>query len=281
MTQYKFLEKPTEQITLVYLFATLLSVLSIYILADGVFKERDDRKGVAFRQVNAMADLAADDIARSLNGVRDSLRLFSRLPEFRASRSLGLLAPWVQGFVFRTNDALGLFEQSVEETRLVGRKFRDELSSFVDSLLAGMRLLLELPFSMTRSSQDVATPEEPPPTVAPLELANDAAPGLWLLQLARITLYPGLESLQAAASQVDSLFAFGNLAPSNLKAVENLLRAGQSDRDLIRSVSVKQMDGTELVGITEIGEPMGILSGWVRQAGRVARPFYAGPVWYD
>ncbi len=288
MLQTKLLEKTQDQVSFVYLISIALSVLVIYIVSDGLFRDREARKNQVFRQVGTVADLAVDDVARSLAGVRDSLRLLARLPAFRQAAQAGSVLPRLRSIRGRAEAAIDGVVQAEIAFERAQKRLQEDLQLYLETARAsGRRVLYALHlWNEPVEPLSPALPEDPDMessagTSAPAYQGDDA----YHTPVTAELLLPAVENLIIAlvpsVTLIDRLFPVGLPTLADPLTAENILRASISDRDLIRSVSVKQLDGQEIIGVTEIAGSFQMLANWVKSATRAARSFYSGPVWFE
>ena len=264
----------------VYVITGIILFLILYLTGETIVEERSRHRAMAERKLQSMVDLAADDIARSLGGVRDSLRLLSRMPQLRVTRPGGAIQPWVEQRRESTRTALERLHGWLLQAEATSNRSREQL---VDMVEWGSAAIRRVGFTL-----GVMSP--PPPEVAlelPPALPNDRSP-------APPAFFPGsalvysqaligaiLDLASAHAAFLDLVYDFGPPVPGNLIDAEGLLNVSLNDRDLIRSIAIQDLEGKHLVEATEICQPVGFLTGWIRRVRNPNRPFFSGPVWFN
>lgn len=283
--------KPSEQAPLpfvdparitrpVYIITGIIIFLILYLAGETIVDERSRHRAGAEQKLRAVADLAADDIARSLGGVRDSLRLLSRLPQLRSTRPGGSLQPLV-GKRFQVLDhSMARIHDVFQQTETGWNRSREDLTDAIDWCSAAVR---RVGFAFGVVSATPTGPDlELPPALAPTMTARHPAylPKLMVEEL-QILFAAIFAQTSAGAGFIDLAFGLGAPVPGNLTDAEGVLRVSLNDRDLIRSVAIQDLKGKRLVEATEIGQPVGFLTSWLRKVHNPNRPFFSGPVWFD
>ncbi|HNV68883.1 MAG TPA: hypothetical protein PKO06_04235, partial [Candidatus Ozemobacteraceae bacterium] len=240
-----------------------------------------------FRQVGTVVDLATDDVARSLAGVRDSMRLLARMPAFRQATQAGQATPALRMMQSQAGLLLVPCVQTEEALRMTRRQFHEDLVLSVETLAAeGRRLFYSVGLWPAVEAEPVMSlGDGAGDSVSSLAMntggtdvrGNESS----LVEQLIPVIEAAFNALVPVTSLVDRVFPVGLPTLADPRAAENILRASLSDRDLIRSVAVKQLDGQEIISVTEIASSFQMLSNWVKTATRAARSFYAGPVWFE
>ncbi|HEY9072378.1 MAG TPA: cache domain-containing protein [Candidatus Ozemobacteraceae bacterium] len=277
----------TGAVTLVQGIVGLVAVLVVWLAWDFLREDGNARDEAARRQVAVTADLAVTEIRTALTGAADALQLLSRLPELRGMHRFGPAAELAE----RANSALLTTISDLAYTSTAARVTPaepDGLREFVAAWKsaapvfeyhlaalrrrfydAGLLALLEL----------LPIPETLEPPALPPGRSDSGLP-TWVDVAAFFTscLEP---SLITTGRFLDLAFGWGGIILPDPQESGRLLAATLNDRDLIRSVSIRSLDGKELTGVSEIGGVAAFGGGWWRRGLRGNRPFYAGPALFD
>lgn len=255
----------------------LVALLVVWLAWDFIREDAMHRGEAARRQVAVTADLAVSDVRSALSGAADSLQMLSRLPELRNMRRHGPAAELtgnMNSTLLNFVSSLAFFQPSISVNAFtlwntfaqswdfhlasVRRRFYDlGLLSFFEAL----------PVPGNIEWQFVPSgPVSRKPSWADL-MAFFAE---------RLE-----QPLIATGRLLDSSFGWGTMIPADPLESGRLLAATLNDRDLIRSVAVRGLDGRELAAVSEIGGMSMPSGGWWRRGLRQNRPFYTGPAVFD
>lgn len=271
-------------------------VLLIYVSIDLVQSHRAATERDAGRRLESMNNLTTMAIAHSLDGVREALRLLSRLPVLREHRYAGMLIHPVNVLVTTAQEIAETLEEAgmfLHHAFLVRQQKLERL--FFLTQAAVRRLAVDLVrFEFPGDASDMADiPGLLPDSTGTRRGFHATAPRIPLLPSASLLfgravkdgfqacVLPVLAELRRVATFLDSALLLGNLELSDPSGARNLLSAGLSDRDLIRSFSVKSLAGVELAAATEITESRVWLGTRPRSSTFGHRPFYSGPVVFN
>ncbi|HOY66545.1 MAG TPA: cache domain-containing protein [Candidatus Ozemobacteraceae bacterium] len=265
----------------------LVAVLIVWLAWDFLQEDGAARDEAARRQVAVTADLAVSEIRTALTGAADALQLLSRLPELRgmhrfgpaselAERANSALLTTISDLAYSTNAAR---PAPAEPDRL--REFvslwKAAAPVFEYHLAAVRRVAYEVGLLGVLETLPIPETFEPPavPTgrnaVGTPSWADVAAFFTACLEPALIT----------TGRFLDLALGWGGIILPDPQESGRLLAATLNDRDLIRSVSIRGLDGKELTGVSEIGGITAFGGGWWRRGLRGNRPFYAGPALFD
>ncbi len=276
---------------IVQIVTGLLALAIIWLGVRFARQERQGRAAAAGAKLGALAAVATDDIARALFGARDALRLLSRLPVLRESRCAGFLGERVDGARRLAAELTGVIEHGLGLLRERAEMFQQDLVIWLDLSTALVRLWFHEQGTLDLADPWVSAGESwmasflgvrgslYAPAVDPRvrTLRADAELARELGDLAR-----GWAALLVGpASLLDTAFALGPAALADPLEAERLLAVSLNDRDLIRSVTVRDLSGRGLVSATEIGEEIDLFTGWLGRAARANRSVYVGPVTFD
>jgi len=279
----------------------LTGLFAVTIVLGGYYYVREDRTANVAEvgsQLNAMAGIAADDVARALFGARDSIRLLSRMSAMRDCTRAGWVSPFLSVFRSQTDEIAGALESYLEDGRRQVGSFRSDLALGLDLFMAGIRRFfydqgfLEACnpwlskveaaaawFVGIRGS--LAPPSEDGSNFDSASNLNWARSGPGLAAAIRDSLEFPFRVAEPVFSLIDKIFSRGPTTVSDPREVERLLAVSLSDRDLIRTVTVRSLAGKKIVSATEIGDEFDFLTGWIGRVARAGRSFYCGPVFFD
>ncbi len=288
-------EKPFDIALLIQVIGYVSALLILYVTYDSIVRDREDSTKTASRELSAITDLAVDDISRGLGGVRDTLRLLSHMPSFRQTTQAGVLSPLVREVLSRLEEAADSVGGRFDAIDLQTMSSFQDLTMFQEIFMAaGRRILFSIGFfgiaqDFWRGISGGAQAEEEPevlPGMVP-EITSLAAPtkvpvflGRWFREFRESWSIP-TETMIRTAVFLDSAFLLGTSVVSDVVEARRVLIASLNDRDLIRSLSVKTLEGKTIAEATEIGEPLQFLSNWMVNSAREGRPFLCGPVTFD
>jgi|GEM_PF-1815550 len=281
--------------SIIYAITIIIAVLIIYLSIESVLTEREEGKDAFSKQLSAMADLATDSIARSLGGVRDTLRLISHMPPLREHSTEGIWQPLAIEGKTKTIHFLEEMRWKAEQFDQLSEVMVKHLNFAWDLSMAFVRRIhyslctfgiierLLGSFSESANLNNVSSPGETSPgffdrwflELKPLRISKTP----WQFLFDTVTAL--CDFVRKSSTFVDLAITSGKPTIADLDEARRLLTASLNDKDLIRSVTIKNLDGQDLVGATEIGEPIGFLSGWIGQTAKAARAFYPGPVKFD
>lgn len=267
----------TQHLALFQGIIGLVAILIVWLAWDFVREDGRNRDEAARHQVAVTANLAVSDIRLALSGAVDSLQLLSRLPELRNMHRHGPAAE-VSGTI---NSALLNFVSTLaffQPSTLVNIvTIWNEFAQSWDFHTASLRRFF-YDFGLLSFFEVLPLPDSMEWPFVPPEPASHS-PG-W----ADVTAFCAecLEQpLIVTGWFLDSAFGWGAMVPADPLESGRLLAATLNDRDLIRSITVRGLDGKELAAVSEIGA-MSMPSGnWWRRGLRLNRPFYAGPAMFD
>lgn len=269
----------------VYIITGIIVFLILYLAGETIIDERSQHRAIAEQKLQAVVDLAADDIARSLGSARDSLRLLSRMPQLRETRPGGNIQPWLGQQRLAFDSSFQKVLNSVLVAEAGWNRSREQLLDGIDWCSAAIRRV-GFTFGLVSATPSETTPSEIAlelPPALPNGVSN--APPVFLPKLAceQFQVMTGslFDIALLNAGFLDLSFDLGTPVPGNLIDAEGLLRVSLNDRDLIRSVAIQDLKGKRLAEATEIGQPVGFLTSWLRKVRNPNRPFFSGPVWFD
>ncbi|HOT29748.1 MAG TPA: cache domain-containing protein [Candidatus Ozemobacteraceae bacterium] len=262
----------------------VVALLIVWLAWDFIRQDGVKRDEAARRQVALTADLAARDIRTALSGAADSLQLLSRLPELRNTRRHGPAAE----LAGNANSALLTL---VSDLAAAQTSTSDDLplSSTIISFWNFMAPMVEYRLAaVRRRAYDVGL--LPLLEILPIPENLELPP---MRPLPAVSRRPGWADLAAVYAEwlerpliatglfLDSAFGWGGMVPADPQESGRLLAATLSDRDLIRSVALRSLDGKEVAEVSEIGGPTMPFGGWWRRGLRQNRPFFPGPAVFD
>ncbi|RCK78680.1 MAG: hypothetical protein OZSIB_1207 [Candidatus Ozemobacter sibiricus] len=279
-------------VVVVQIVTGLLALAIVWLSLDFARQDREARAAGVRQRLGALATVAADGIARGLFGARDTLRLLSRLPMMRQVRRTGWLSDRLAALETWTAELPERCETGWQTWRELTHALRQDLRLTVDVGLAGLR----------RWFYDLGLLTAAEPWLDDL----DGRLGGWLTGRAgnrglgsssvfdfggstrrgELALGEGLAEamrsllagLAVPARLLDAALVPGPLQPADLTEINRVLAVSLSDRDLIRSLTVRDLRGRRLAGVTEIGDEIDLFTGWMVRAAQANRSFYPGPV---
>ncbi len=282
-------------VVVVQVITGLLALVIVWMSIGFAQQDRESRAAGVRLRLGAIATMATDGIARGLFGARDALRLLSRMPMMRETRRTGWLSDHLA--------ALDTWAASLPDRLEAGLR---ALRGPAATLQQDLRLGLEMGAAGTRrwfydlGVLDAADPwigelegrlagwlsggaggrgrlyapaVDPRGAVVRADAGLAAALGEWARQ--------PLAGLAGPARLLDVALAQGPARPADLEEIGRVLAVSLSDRDLIRSLTVRDLQGRRLAGATEIGDEIDLFTGWMARAARANRSFHAGPVLFD
>lgn len=279
-------------VVVVQIVTGLLALAIVWLSLDFARQEREARAAGVRQRLGALATVAADGIARGLFGARDTLRLLSRLPMMRQVRRTGWLSDRLVALETWTAELPDRCETGWQTWRELTHALRQDLRLAVDVGLAGLR----------RWFYDLGLLMAAEPWLDDL----DGRLGGWLtgragnrglgpfsildfrgsIQRGELALVEGLAEvmrsllagLAVPVRLLDAALIAGPRQPADLAEINRVLAVSLSDRDLIRSLTVRDLQGRRLTGVTEIGDEIDLFTGWMVRAAQANRSFYPGPV---
>lgn len=264
----------------------IVALLIVWLAWDYIREDGSKRDEAARRQVALTADLAARDIRTALSGAADSLQLLARLPELRNMRRHGPAAE----LAGNTHSALLTFvsdlafysemyhSSAIPEPLATLWSFWNTVAPSWEYHLAAMRRWFYdrglFPYIEALPIPETLELPKTPPARA---VSRKPTWGDLTVFYAECLEQP----LIGTSLFLDSTFGWGAMIPADPQESGRLLAATLNDRDLIRSVALRGLDGKEVAGVSEIGGPAMPSGGWWRRGLRQNRPFFPGPAVFD
>ncbi|MBF0545805.1 MAG: cache domain-containing protein [Candidatus Riflebacteria bacterium] len=257
---------------IIYLFTGLIIVLICYLSWESITREKDEKLQASGQELSVLVDLAADGIIRSLNSVRDSLHLISKMPTLREYSFSGKFTPALNKVASSCSE---LFETLLDESVIWERTIDEKADEYLYYLEYSEAFVRRALFSLGAAIPD---PSENPMLI---NFSRATPPLNKLCQATQQISSLFFSSLEAPFCLLDTIFKLGFPEPSNLRMAEGLLRVSLSDRNLIKHIGIQTLEGNEIVSVSQISRTPFFLNGWVRKAASASRPFFSGPVWFN
>jgi len=259
----------------------IAALLIVWLAWDFIREDGSKRDETARRQVALTADLAARDIRAALSGAADSLQLLARLPELRNMRRHGPAAEiagnvnsglltFVSNLAFCQPSASAATSSILSSWNTAAPVWEYHLASLRRRLYdVGLLSLFEI-LPIPEALEFPADTPQPPILRSPT-WADVVAFYAECLE----------RPLIVTGRFLDSTFGWGGMIPADPQESGRLLAVTLNDRDLIRSVALRGLDGKEVAGVSEIGGSAMPFGGWWRRGLRQNRPFFPGPAVFD
>ena len=263
----------------------VLGVLAWLVVS--IRSERNRIEEKARQRVDAMVNVAVDDISHSLMGVQQTLRLLSRMPVMRKATFNGVLEPLSQKILLRGRRFLRHTAPILLQVWHGLRGFQNRFDQGVTVALAACRRgLYMLGMQRIGESGDVvhalaADAPIPSGSQATFSQSDLAWQLVSTLEAADNRFTKHFRTLTQSAAFLDRILGFGDPIIADPTEARRLLTASLDDRDLIRSLSIKTLQGEKIVSASEVNDPVGFFFRWRSPVRYGARPFYAGPVAFD
>lgn len=281
----------------VRLITFVVAILIVYVAFDITTKNRREKIAAASFQASMIAELASGNVTRALWGARDFMRMISRTQIFRETRPAGFLQPEISGLLARMNDLLQLmdiafilyenhacdagnaldYQFAVFQAKIRRILWNMDMLSYSEEFFGLIFSGMSDAFAKRRT--DSISPSHDEPEKHGVSRLSVTSP----VNVNAITTLNKLflrfqDILTYLAHALDSFLWLGEPTIFDSSQAMDLLTATMSDMDLIRSLTVKNLYGRTMFGITEISEPINMAGRWVKRAASGSKPFYPGPV---
>ena len=269
---------------IIYLLTALIAALIVFVSWESLEESRQQKRATAARQAEAVSNVVADDIARTLSAASDQMRMISRMKVFRETTDFGHLSPLLKGVFERAR----MVAVNLDQMRnILNRMFRDmatkahfqhdiNMAHFRRwlwnlGIFDGYKATVEI--LSAAYQREIPGFSLDPVSSTPLNFSLTPDPDKLFSEFER--------QLSVFARLVESTFQLTEPVIASRSGAMDLLVATMNDRDRIKSLTIKSLRGKTLFGITEIGDPIDFLGRWVTIAASGIRPFYPGPVFFD